>query len=173
MNTNLLRCLAFVLAFALSSFGLSAHAQQARAEPKIEGILDQSRVTTDANGKESLAAADKVKPGDLIEYRVRYSNKGAVAVADFAVTLPIPKGLEYVAQTDSPRAALASVDGNKFEAMPLMRTVQKPDGKEAREPIPLSEYRALRWQVGQLGAGKSMQFAARAKVDAAAVANSQ
>jgi hypothetical protein len=51
--------------------------------------------------------------------------------------------------------------------------VQKADGKELREPVPLSEYRALRWQVGQLGAGKSVQFAARAKVDAATVASSQ
>ena len=67
---------------------------------------------------------------------------------------------------------MASTDGVAFDALPLKRKVKKADGRELLEEVPLVEYRALRWQVGQLGAGKTVQFVARAKVDATAAAQS-
>ena len=169
MKTTIQSCQVLLFALLTTTFTLVGQAQAQGASP-IQGVLDQNLVTVGSGGKEVLTPAERVKPGDLLEYRVRYSNKGNSTVNDFAVTLPIPKGLELVAQSDSPRAALASTDGSKFEPVPLLRKVKKSDGSEATEPVPLAEYRALRWQLGQLGAGKTAQFAARAKVEAANVA---
>lgn len=157
-----------LLAVAFLAAAAGATAQQ-RADSPVQGALEQNLVTVGADGKEKLTPADRVKPGDLIEYRVRYTNKGSAPVNDFAVTLPIPAGLELVAQSDAPRAPLASMDGATFKPVPLMRTVRK-DGREVTVPVPLAEYRALRWQAGQLGAGKVAQFSARARVEPAAVA---
>ena len=136
----------------------------------VEGLLDQNRVVV-VNGKEVLQAADKVNPGDLLEYRVRYVNKGTTVANNLVVTLPIPRGLEFSNLTDSPRASLASLDGQAFEAVPIKRSIRQADGKEISQNVPLAQYRALRWQVDQLPAGKTVAFSARARVEPAAVAS--
>ena len=169
MRTTRHYCQVLLFALLTSSFALIGVAHAQSTSP-IQGVLDQNLVTVGSGGKETLMPAERVKPGDLLEYRVRYSNKSNAPVNDFAVTLPIPRGLELVAVSDSPRASLASTDGSKFEPVPLLRKVTNANGVQITEPVPLAEYRALRWQVGQLGAGKSAQFVARAKVEAAAVA---
>ena len=142
-------------------------------EAGVEGVLTQTKIVVSADGKESSISADKVKPGDLIEYQVKYTNKGAAPVGNLNVTLPIPKGLELIGQTDLPRNALASLDGLNFETAPIKRSVRRADGTVTLELVPLAQYRALRWVVGQLPAGKSTTMTARAKVDNAPFVVSQ
>jgi uncharacterized repeat protein (TIGR01451 family) len=154
--------LSAALAFMMAASTGSVFAKD--AAPQVEGTLNQSRIVV-VNGKESALAADKVSPGDLLEYKVRYINKGAAPAKNLVVTLPIPAGLELAPATDSPKAALASLDGQRFEAMPIKRAVKQADGKEILQDVPLSQYRALRWQVEQLDAGKSANFSARARVE--------
>ena len=160
---------------ALLTFAATFNMGEAFAltETAVEGVLTQSRIVVAADGKESIAPADKVKPGDLIEYQVKYTNKGATQVSNLNITLPIPKGLELQGQTDLPRGAQASLDGLKFEQAPLKRSVKRADGSETVELIPLAQYRALRWQVGLLAAGKSTVMSARAKVESTPIAISQ
>jgi uncharacterized repeat protein (TIGR01451 family) len=158
-----------VVVSALSGFialaALGHNAGFAREEAaKVFGTLDQNKIVM-VDGKEVSQSADKVAPGDLLQYRVRYSNTGATAANNLVVTLPIPKGLEFAAATDSPRAALASLDGEKFEPMPIKRLVRQADGKETLQDVPTASYRALRWQVDQLQAGKVVNFTARARVE--------
>ena len=148
---------AFSAALTLASASVIAKSEA----PQVEGTLEQNRIVM-VDGKESLAAADKVSPGDTLLYRVRYSNKGATPANNLVVTLPIPKGLEYQPSADLPKAALASLDGEKFEAIPIKRLEKSANGQEAMKEVPLSQYRALRWQVEQLQGGKSVSFAARA-----------
>lgn len=137
----------------------------AQSNAPVQGVMEQFRIVNQGAGKETRVAASNIKPGETLEYLVRYTNKGDAVVNQFVVTLPIPQGLELLPQTDHPRAALASTDGVDFKEIPLRRTVKKPDGREVVEAVPLNEYRALRWQVGQLAAGKSVEFGARAKVE--------
>jgi hypothetical protein len=47
-----------------------------------------------------------------------------------------------------------------------MRPVKQPDGTVIQQPVPWSEYRALRWSVGDLDAGKSVTVSARARLGA-------
>jgi uncharacterized repeat protein (TIGR01451 family) len=138
----------------------------AQSNPKIEGVMEQYRIERTADGKEARVLALNVRPGETLEYALRYTNKGETAVNQLVVTLPIPQGLELLSQSDAPRAPQASTDGVVFKEVPLKRSVKQTDGREVLESVPLSEYRALRWQIGQLPAGKSIEFAARAKVDA-------
>ena len=162
-------CCQLLLTAALAAGVLLAPFQVfAKGDESVQGVMEQFRIVRLADGNESRVPAQNIKPGETLEYLVRYTNKGAAPVNQLMVTLPIPPGLELVAQTDQPRAMLASTDGVAFDAMPLKRKVKKVDGREQLEEVPLTEYRALRWQVGQLGAGKTVQFVARAKVDASA-----
>lgn len=164
MNTGKFKkvALSAALAFMLATSTASVFAKDGTA--LVEGTLNQSRIVV-VNGKETASAADKVSPGDLLEYKVRYVNKGAGPAKNLVVTLPIPLGLELTPATDSPKAGLASLDGQRFEAMPIKRAVKQADGKEILQDVPFSQYRALRWQVEQLDAGKSANFSARARVE--------
>ncbi len=164
MKLDQIKKIAFASAFSASMVFASASALAKAEGSQVEGTLEQNRVVV-VDGKESLASADKVSPGDTLLYRVRYSNKGATPANNLVVTLPIPNGLEYIASADLPKAAQASLGGDRFEAIPVKRMVKSADGQEAMKEVPLSQYRALRWTVDQLQGGKSVTFSARARVE--------
>lgn len=127
----------------------AANATLAASPKQVVAELTQVRVITDAQGKEQLEAAPTVKPGDVIEYRVKYTNSGAAAVKDIKATLPIPEETEYLAKSGKPGSALllAATKDGKFAAEPLMHT---PSGKTKSEPVPYADYRTLQWNLGQL-----------------------
>ena len=151
----------------LSGFLTEASAQARQA---LQGRLDQARVVLDNSGRETLVRADSVRPGDVLEYTVAYKNVSPAAVGNVALTLPIPVGLSYQSHAKLPAPSQASVDGNSFQDMPLKRVVRQADGKLASQLVPMNEYRALRWQIGQLEAGKEVSVIARAQVQNLVVA---
>lgn len=123
--------------------------------------LTLKRVVTDAKGKEKFEEAPKIKPGEVVEYRAVYRNKSKDTVKGLIASLPVPVGLEYIKQTANPNNVQATADGIKFEKEPLMRTVKDANGVEKQEEVPYIEYRSLRWDVGELGAGKKVEVSAR------------
>lgn len=123
------------------------------------------KVVIDADGKESLAAAREIKPGEVLEYQAVYINQSKQPVQNVKAVLPIPSGaFSYVAGGANPARVSASVDGKKFEAVPLMRTVILPDGKREFRPVPVSEYRYLRWDLGDMKPGAQATVAARMRM---------
>lgn len=138
------------------------------ASSVVEANLSASKVTLSADGKEVLSVADKVAPGDLLEYKTLYKNNGKSTIKSLMATLPIPAGMTYVAGTAKPSGAQASLDGKSFAAIPLKRMVKKPDGKMEEQLVPLLEYRALRWSLGELSANAKVTISARIKVNAVA-----
>jgi len=140
------------------------------AENNVLVALHAFKVVSTATGTK-LVATDAAQPGDTIEYQVTYSNKGTTAARDVLATLPVPKGgLAYVADSATPAAVQASVDGAHFAALPLTRTVTR-DGKQRVETVPVSEYRFLRWKLGDIPAGASSTVSSRMRLDSATVNN--
>ena len=129
----------------------------------VETRLEARKVARAADGAETLVSADAAKPGETIEYAATYRNTGTRAVTNLAATLPIPTNTELVPGSARPANAMASVDGRTFAAPPLKRRVVR-DGKAVEVDIPVSEYRYLRWNAGELGADKALTFTARVKV---------
>lgn len=136
----------------------------AKKQEPLTITLTAQKVHKDAKGKESFAKADKVKPGDVVEYRAQYANVGKVALSGVMATLPVPKGMGYMERSANPAAVTATVDGVKYEAVPLQRKVKDKTGKEVTQAVPVSEYRALRWSLGEIQAGKAMTVSARMHV---------
>jgi len=138
---------------------------QVQAAPSSDPVkvnLQAFKVTV-VNGAESLAESKTAKPGETLEYRATYTNVSKKNISNLAATLPVPKGMEYVAQSVKPASAEASVDGKVFGALPLMR---KKAGGVGDEPVPVTEYRALRWKAVELPPGKSYEVSARMRVSA-------
>ena len=127
------------------------------AQP-IKIDLKAYRIVTQ-NGKETASEAKQARPGDVIEYRATYANVGATPVANLLATLPIPNDMEFTGATQ-PTGAEASTDGKTFAPMPLKRTVA---GKVVE--VPLIEYRALRWKIATLPAGKTAVVSVRTRVN--------
>ena len=117
-----------------------------------------------SDGRESLLPAEKAKPGDLIQYEAVYQHSGKAAVKNLQATVPLPNGLVFAADSARPAGAQASTDGKNFLPIPLTREVKKPDGTIEKQPVPLSDYRALRWTVAELPAGGSTTVSVRARV---------
>jgi uncharacterized repeat protein (TIGR01451 family) len=145
----------------------SATAQAAAApQEPLKVTLSLQRVTLGTDGKEVLADAAAVRPGDLLEYRAVYTNSGEARLDGIVATLPVPPGMEYQPRSASPAPALAATSSDNFAAEPLMRKVKRPDGTEALEAVPYAEYRGLRWQIGSLKPQQSMTVSARVRVSA-------
>ena len=58
-------------------------------------------VTTDSSGVEQYVAADAVKPGQTIEYRMQHTNTFDNAIGGVAVMGPVPSGSELIVDQSS------------------------------------------------------------------------
>ncbi len=150
-------------ALALLSAGslLIASTSVGFAKDEVTVKLTASKVAPGKDGKETLVSADEAKPGEVIQYEAVYRNETKGAVKGLEATVPIPAGLELIADSAKPAGAQASTDGQTFAATPLMT---KATATEKSAPVPLSEYRALRWTIPELAAGASTTVTLRARV---------
>ena len=147
-----------------ASLGLAGGAWAQPAQLTSELRVERVEIV---DGKTVFKPAQVSKPGDVLEYRVRYTNRSASAVTGLVANLPIPAGTTLVARSELPPGVLASTDGAHFALRPLMRAVRQADGNERQVPVPIEEYRALRWNLGTLAAGQSEQVQARVRVNTA------
>ena len=122
------------------------------------------RVEQKADGSESLQPATRAKPGDTIEYIAQYKNQSPGPISNLQPTLPIPLGMEYISASARPAPVAASLDGKSFSAIPIKRKIKLGDGKFQEQEVPASEYRALKWSVKELSAGKVAILSARVRL---------
>ncbi len=149
--------------FCASVLMLLAAASEARAEVTVE--LSAQRIAAEGAGKEARIEAREAKPGEVLEYRAIYRNTGKQVVRQVQAVLPIPAGaFSYVAASARPARVYASVDGKQFDAVPLMRTVTLPDGRREARPVPLAEYRFLRWELSNMQPGAEAVVSARMRL---------
>lgn len=135
----------------------------AQSSPDVRVNLTAKRVVM-SDGQESLVSADKAKPGEVIQYEAVYKNSSKSPVKNIAATVPIPSGLAFVEGTTKPPAAEASLDGKTFSSLPLVREVKNEAGLLEKQPVPVAEYRALRWVISELPAGEGATVLLRARV---------
>ncbi|OLF39504.1 hypothetical protein [Psychrobacter sp. Cmf 22.2] len=119
------------------------------AADSLKMQLQANKIVKTADGKVSYIAASNAQKGETIQYRATYTNVIDQSINDVAVTLPIPTNMVFTGET-KPNSAQATIDGKNYADMPLMRKV---DGKIVK--VPLSEYKALRWNIKLLPANKS------------------
>ncbi len=135
----------------------------------LHGELTGLRVIHEYDGSERFAPAEDVQPGDLMEYRLSFQNKGAESLSGLTITGPVPANTEYVswsASGNSPHRYLVSVDGGEsFEAEPVTRVQVAADGTRREVEIPPSQYTHLRWNPQlAIGPGQQQVFHYRVRV---------
>lgn len=130
----------------------------------VEVTLRAFQVNPALGGK--LVPTLEARPGDVIEYQVTYRNPAKAAARQVAATLPVPAGgMAYLDGSASPGPLQASLDGVHFAPTPLVRDVVR-EGKRVSETVPPSEYKFLRWNLGDLAAGQQVTVKARMRLAA-------
>jgi uncharacterized repeat protein (TIGR01451 family) len=153
------------LLVSIVTLAIALVTQQTFAAEPLTATLEAHKVVLADNGKEQLVAASKAKPGDVLEYRATYRNISAKPLRAVMATLPVPsRGVEYLPNSAAPAGVEASINGAQFAPAPLKRLVTTPDGKPQQQLVPASEYRFLRWPLGDLPAGASKTVSARVRV---------
>ena len=171
-----------VLPLWLAILMTTAHAQQAvpaapiapmptaaTEKSLVHAVLSAHKVQT-KDGKEIFSDdALHARPGDVIEYRVLYRNAGVQAVGDVQATLPLPEGATYQSESARPISFMARIEGvPEFSDAPIKRNIVEA-GRTKEIIVPTSEYRELRWNLGELAAGQSKTVSARIVVPGGAM----
>ena len=126
--------------------------------------LEARKVVKQPDGQEKLLPAERAFPGEVVQYDALYFNKSLKALQNVSPTLPIPNGMVFVPESAKPVPAEASLDGRKFELIPIKRKVTLPNGEVAEKEVSPTEYRALRWHLGDMAAGSQTTVIARTKL---------
>ncbi len=117
-------------------------------------------VRTDANGQEQLVPINTSTPisrGDVVEYHGYFTNKTSDRIRSMSAMMTIPQGAELISMT--PTDASASLDGVKFSRAPLRTLV---NGQP--QNVPLSRYKAIRWNIDDVGLNGTAVTKIRAKI---------
>ena len=159
------RCLSMIpLPLVVALMALAAPAFAAAEKATLTSELQVWNVVKKADGAEALLPAQSVKPGDVLQYTAVYRNADSRAVSRLVASLPIPAGTELVGASAVPGEVQASLDGKVYAATPLMRKLRRADGQMVDVPVPLTEYRYLRWPEQQIAAGATFSTSARVRV---------
>lgn len=157
----------FVFAGMAGMLALAAHAAPPGAEVRLTGwkVVAEPARGADA-GADRLEPLQRVQPGDRVEYHATYVNGAAAVARGVQLTIPVPgQGLAWLppapGSSAEPAPTLASLDGERFEPLPLLRPHTLPDGRRVLRPVPVADYRYLRWQLGDVPAGATRTVRAR------------
>ena len=132
-----------------------------------EGVvvdMKHQKIVRGADGKENYTSADSAKPGDVIEYKAVYRNKGKKAATNLLATIPVPLGTDYLTGSAKPAKVMASLDGKEYAPVPLKKEVTLSSGKKELREVPYGEYRFLRWNLKTLEPGKNATVSMRVKI---------
>jgi hypothetical protein len=143
----------------VASKAVDTKSAKAAVEP-VDIKLERKKVTV-LEGKEVLGSASIAKPGDVIEEVATYTNLSKKNTRRVEATLPVPQYTEPVLSSILPANAKASTNGTTFATIPLKKKVRQANGVMIEQPVPLAEYRFLRWSAIELAPEKKFVASAR------------
>ncbi len=123
-------------------------AQDAAQKQPIVSALEAFVISRDGAGKEVFSKKRRVDPGDTIEYRIVHRNQSGQSLNGFVINGRIPEGTTFVAKSqvaEQPGRFEVKLDGEKWQALPAMKTVVDENGEEKRVEAGPADYRAIRW----------------------------
>lgn len=145
-------------------------AAQEQSEPEALVVVAENLMAGDerhrALQRRGLSAQILLN-GDVVRYRLTFTNVTDVDVRDVAFVDPIPDGLLYVGESASADREDARIDfsidgGSSYSDRPLI--VETVDGERIERPAPPETYTHIRWTVaGPVAPGERVtaQFDAR------------
>ena len=165
---NSKRVLAITWTLALLIAAVPATAQQGQPSPLV--ITAENLMAGDARHDQAIAQGmdrNALLPGDVVQYRLTFTNTTGAPVLNVEFKDPLPAGLRYVASSasaDREDVSIAySIDGGRtYSAQPMIE--ETVNGEKVVRPAPAEMYTHVRWLVTgwvQPGTEVTAQFRAR------------
>lgn len=164
-KTGALLLLATLSTYTLAVLPASglATADMTNNQAPLETRILASLVAIDPQGQDVLIPLTNqtaLKSGNILEYQGHVINHGKDIVRRTTVTLNIPANTELLdSKTLSPSRAKGSVDGVSFQYMPLRTNING-----VLQNMPNHFYKAVQWEIENLGAGEVATVKYRVKV---------
>ena len=129
----------------------------------------ESYLVTSKDGKEVVEEAEQASPGDIVEYRLTYTNNGDQPLSGLIITGPIPANTVYLensAATQVNADFTVSIDnGDSFQAEPITKTITGENGQSKNVEVSPSDYTQVRWQPkGSLQPDQVQEYRYRVRV---------
>jgi uncharacterized repeat protein (TIGR01451 family) len=136
-----------IAGLALSVAAVCGGIAQADA-PAVTGEIEAFLVTQSGDG-EKLVEATEAAPGEIMEFRIEFTNASEESVSGVQVVDSIPENTRFVGDSHAADVAAVfevSVDGGEsFESEPVIRIETQADGTQTEIVVPPSDYTHLRW----------------------------
>jgi uncharacterized repeat protein (TIGR01451 family) len=144
---NLLSLLTFV------ALAASPALAQGVAAPKALVVTAENLMAGDSQHKAAASRGHDPKelmPGDVVRYRLTFTNVTPHAVKSVVFDNPLPAGLRYqsgTAASDRQQVVIQySIDsGKSYSAQPMIEV--EVDGQRVQRPAPADMYTHIRWSV--------------------------
>jgi uncharacterized repeat protein (TIGR01451 family) len=147
-----LRTLIIGLALASATAGtLQAQITAAAAERQSPLALTATNQTAAAEAVRGAPRGDThTRPGDVLRYRLTFTNNVGQPVRGMTFTSPLAAGLQFEgnsvkASRDDARVSYSADAGSTYSQQPMEEVVV--DGRRVRRPIDPSRYTHVRWTV--------------------------
>jgi uncharacterized repeat protein (TIGR01451 family) len=140
---------AILLTALLFALPLAAGAQQAdTTQPLVMTVLNRTAAAEADSG--NARADETARPGDVLRYRITFTNGRADAVRGVALSNPIPATLAFVggsasASREDVQVEYSADNGRTWSAEPTEEVLV--DGRRVRRPIPPERFTNVRWTV--------------------------
>ena len=145
---RLARTLAVALATLVAAGTAGAQAAAPGGQPTLQVAAENRTALADA-ARGARRADTTVHAGDVLRYRLTFTNAAPRAIRNVALANPVPAGLQFVAGSAKASRADAraeySVDGRTWSARPMETVVV--DGRQVERPVAPERYTAVRWVV--------------------------
>ncbi len=138
---------------ALVAFAGSPALAQSNGAPKAFVVTAENLMAGDSRHKAAASRGHDPKElmaGDVVRYRLTFTNVTTHAVKSVVFDNPLPAGLRYqdgTAAADRDQVAIQySIDGGKsYSAQPMIEV--EIDGKRVERAAPADMYTHIRWSV--------------------------
>jgi uncharacterized repeat protein (TIGR01451 family) len=128
----------------------SAFAQDAALVSLRSEVLREVEEVNDKGEKETrLIPAPSAMPGEVLIFRIVYTNEGGDAAENVQLTNPVPEHMVYEEGSAKGEGATVtfSVDGGLTYDVPAVLTVVDENGKT--RPAEPADYTHIQWKIGE------------------------
>lgn len=155
-----------VLFFAVA-MGRAQEAPAAVASP-LQSDMKRYLVEKGEDGQEVLTEVNQVKPGQIIEYTLRWSNVSDADLAEVSIVGPVPQYTTYLAGTAVNLGAKLpqfSIDGGTtYKNEPVTYKVKMADGSEVERVATPDMYTHVRWLLERMISKQELTLKYRVQV---------
>ena len=136
-------------------FALAGGSAAAQEEREPEALVVSATILTWGDARpQTIDAPDRdpntVAPGDVVEYRLVFTNITGSPVSNIQFTDPLPEGMHYLpgtagADRDDVDVEFSLDGGTSYSAQPMVEVVV--DGRTEQRPASPEDYTDIRWTV--------------------------